>query len=90
MVFPNTQKTESSKMPRQRNSSQKIEQEKFRARYLIETDTSDMTEPEFKTTFIRMLAGLGKSIENIKRSLTLEVKDLKISHAKIENAITEM
>ena len=74
MVFPNTQKTESSKMPRQRNSSQKKEQEEVTARNLIKTDISNIPESEFKTTLIRILAGLEKSIEDTMESLTAEIK----------------
>jgi len=77
-------------MPRWRNSSQKKEQEKVTARDLIETDLNKMPEPEFKTTIIRILAGLDKSIEHTRESLTTEIKDLKTSQAKIKNAITEM
>ena len=49
-----------------------------------------MPEPEFKPTIIRILTGLEKRIEDTMESLNTEIKDLKISHAKIKNAITEM
>ena len=48
-------------MPRWRNSSPKKEQEEVMAKYLIKTDISYMPETEFKTTIIRMLAGLEKN-----------------------------
>ena len=48
-------------MPRWRNSSQKKEQEKVTARDLIKRDTSNMPDPEFKTTIKRILAGLEKA-----------------------------
>ena len=51
-------------MPGQRNSSQKKKQEKVMARDLIETDISNMPDPEFKATIIRIVAGLEKSIEH--------------------------
>ena len=60
------------------------------ARDLIETDISTTPDPEFKTTIIRILAGLEKSTEDIRESLTVEIKDKKTSQAKIKNAITEM
>ena len=46
-----------------------------------------LPEPEFKTTIIRTPAGLKKSIEATRESLTAEIKDLKTSQAKIKNAI---
>lgn len=56
----------------------------------LETDLSKMPEPEFKTTIVRILAGLDKSINNTRESLTTEIKNLKTSLVKIKNAITEM
>ena len=41
-----------------------------------------MTDPEFKTTIIRIIAGLKKSVEDIKESLTTEIKDLKLVRSK--------
>ena len=40
------------------------EQVKVMARDLIKTDISNMPDPEFKTTIIRILAGLEKSTED--------------------------
>ena len=36
-----------------------------------------MSEPEFKTITIRVLAGLKKSIEDTREFLTAEIKELK-------------
>ena len=47
-------------MTRQRNLPQKKEQKEVMARNLINTDISKMSEAEFKTTIIRILAGLEK------------------------------
>ena len=58
-------------MPRQRNSSQKEEQKKVTNRDLVETDRSNMTDPEFKATIIRILVWPRKSIEDTKESLTI-------------------
>ena len=77
-------------MPRWRNSSQKKEQEEVMARDLIKTDIRNMLEPEFKTTIIRILASLEKSMENTRESLPTEIKDLLTSQAEIKNAITKM
>jgi len=64
-------------MPRWRDSSQKKEQEEGTARDLIKPDISNTPEPEFKITIRRRLAGLEKSIEDTRESLTAEIKELK-------------
>lgn len=53
-------------------------------------DISKMSELELKTMIIKIQVGLEKSIQDTKQSLTVEIKELKYSHAKIKNAITEM
>ena len=45
-------------MTKQRNSPQKKEEEETTARDLTNTDTSKMSEPEFRITIIRILAGV--------------------------------
>ena len=42
-----------------------------------------MLDPEFKT-IISILAGLEKSIEDTRESLTTEIKDLKTRQAEIK------
>ena len=76
-------------MPRWRNSSPKIEQEKVMDRDLIETDISNMPDPEIKT-ISRILARLEKSIGDTRESFIPEIKGLQISQAKIKNATTEL
>ena len=49
-----------------------------------------MSKLEFETPIIRILAGLKKSIENTRESLTTEIQELKISQEKIKNAVTKM
>ena len=62
-------------MPRLRNSSQKKGQEEVTAKELIKTHISNMPQPEFKTTIVRILAELDeKSIEKIRETLTTEIK----------------
>jgi len=64
-------------MPKWRNSSQKKEQEKVIARDLIKTNISNMSDEDFKATIIRILAGLEKSMEDIRETLTTEIKQIK-------------
>ena len=73
-----------------RNSSQKKEQEKVTARDPIETDISNMPDPELKTTILSILDGLEKSIEDTREFLNAEIKDRRINQAELKNAITEM
>ena len=59
------------------NSSQKKEQEKVIAGDIIKTDISNMPDGEFKATIIRILAGLEKNMEEIRETLTSEIKSQK-------------
>ena len=77
-------------MPKLKNSSQKKEQEKVMARGLNETDISNMLVPEFKVTIIRILAGLEKSMKDIRKTLNIEIKELENNQAEMKNAITEI
>ena len=75
------------KMTRWRDSPQKKEQEKVMSRDLINTDSRKISEPEYKTITIRILAGIHKSIEDSRESFTSEIKELKTSQAKIKATI---
>ena len=44
---------------------------------LINTDTRKISQPEFKTVIIRIIAGLEKSTGNTRKSLKAEIKELK-------------
>ena len=48
--------------------------------------TSKMSEPEFRITIIRILAG----VENRLESLSAEIKEGKNSQNDIKNAVTEL
>ena len=54
--------------------SQKKDQEKVMATDLIKTGISNMSDPEFKATTIRILAGLDKSMEDIRETLPQRIK----------------
>ena len=73
----------SSKMIKQRNLLQNKEKEEMRARDLINTDINKMSELEFRTTIIRTLAEVENSIENIRKSPSSEIKEIKFHQAKI-------
>ena len=59
-------------------------------RDLSETDTSNMTDGEFKATIIRILTGLKKRMEDFREALTAEIKDLKSNLSEMKNPITEI
>uniref|UniRef100_A0A8C8XPC2 L1 transposable element RRM domain-containing protein n=1 Tax=Panthera leo TaxID=9689 RepID=A0A8C8XPC2_PANLE len=73
-------------MTKRRNSPQKKEHEGTTATGLTNTDTSKMSETEFRITIIRILAG----VENILKSLSSEIKEVKNSQNEIKNAIPEL
>uniref|UniRef100_A0A452VDF0 ubiquitinyl hydrolase 1 n=2 Tax=Ursus TaxID=9639 RepID=A0A452VDF0_URSMA len=80
-----------SKMTRRKNSPQKREQEAVLTdRDLISMDISKMSELEFRITIIKILAGLKKSIEDSRESLSGEIKELKSNQVEIKKAINGM
>ena len=54
---------------------------------VINTDTCKMSELEFKSTTIRLLAGVANSTEDTRGTLSAEIKELKTSQAKIKTPI---
>ena len=76
-------------MKRWRNSPQKEEQKEMMARDLVSADVIKMSELECKTTIIRILAGLEKSIDGARESLFVEIKERKSSQVKGKNATTD-
>ena len=67
-------------MTKRRNSPQKKEHKKMTARDLTNTDTNEMSEPEFRITRIRILAGVKNKLE----SLSAEIKEEKIARIKLK------
>lgn len=53
------------------------------------TDISSIHEQEFKSTVIRLLDGLEKSIEDSREILAAGIKDLKTSQSEVKDIITE-
>ena len=53
------------------------------ARDLTNTDTSKMSEPEFRITIIRILAGVKNRLE----SLSVEIKEVKTSQDEIKKML---
>ena len=62
-----------------KNSPQKRKQEAvLTARDLISMDISNISALEFRIMIIKIVAGLKKSIEDTRESLSQEIKELKI------------
>ena len=73
-------------MTKQRNSPKNKEHEETTARDFTNTDTSKMSEPEFRITIIRILA----AVENRLESLSGKIKEVKASQDEIKNVVTEL
>ena len=67
-------------MTKQRNSPQKKKHEEMTAPDFTNRDTSKMSEPEFRITIIRILAG----VKNRLQSLSAEIKEVKNSQNEIK------
>ena len=55
--------------------SPKKAQEEITARDLLQTDMSNISEQEFRTTVIRILARLERSTEDTKETLATDIRD---------------
>ena len=77
-------------MTKRRNSPQKKLQEVATAYELIKNDVSNIAENEFKIIAIKLIAGLDKSIESSRESITTEIKGLRNSQEELKNAISEL
>ena len=66
------------------------EQGKAMARDISQTGISNMPDGEFKATIIRILTEIGKRMEDFRKILTTEIKELKKNQSKMKNAIKEI
>ena len=57
---------------------------------MIKNDLSNITEQEFRIIVIKLIAGLEKSIEDSRVSISTEIKGLRNSHEELKNAINEV
>ncbi|KAF0875334.1 LORF1 protein, partial [Crocuta crocuta] len=64
-------------------------QEELKAKELLKTDISKITEQEFRTTVIKLIARLEKSIEDIRETIATKTMELKNSCDELKNAINE-
>ena len=71
-------------MTKQKNAPQKKLQEVVTANELIKNDLSNVTENEFKIIVMKLITGLGKSIEDSRESIDTEIKGLRNSHEELK------
>ena len=76
-------------MTTRRNSPQNKLHEVATANELIKTNLSNIAENEFKIIVIKLIAGLEKSIEDSRESITTEIKGLRNSQEELKNAIND-
>ncbi|KAF0881384.1 LORF1 protein, partial [Crocuta crocuta] len=77
-------------MTKRKNSPPKKFQEEMTAEELLKTDISNISEQEFRTIVIKLIAGLEKSMENIRETIATKTMELKNSCDEFKNAINEM
>ena len=65
-------------MTKRKNFPQKKLQEVVTANKLIKNNLSNIAENEFKIIVIKLIAGLEKSIEDSRKSITTEIKGLTV------------
>ena len=56
----------------------------------LKNDLGNITEQKFRIIVIKLIAGLEKSTEDSRESITTEIKGLRNSHEELKNAINEM
>ncbi|KAF0887368.1 LORF1 protein, partial [Crocuta crocuta] len=77
-------------MKKWKTSPLKKFQEEMTAKELLKTDISNITEQEFRTTVIKLIAGLEKGMEDIRETIATKTMELKNSCDELKNAINEM
>ncbi|KAF0877000.1 LORF1 protein, partial [Crocuta crocuta] len=77
-------------MTKRKNSPPKKLQEEMTARELLKTDISNITEQEFRTIIIKVIAGLEKSMEDIRETMATNNMELKNNYDVLKNAINEI
>ena len=77
-------------MMKQKNSPQKKFQEEVIARELLKTYINNTLDQDFRIIVIKLIAGLEKSIEDIRESIPADIKDLRNSHDELRNGVNEV
>ena len=89
--LPNTDKKTDTETKCQDGGCHPKSNNKVISRDLVKAVISNILEPEFKTTIIKILTGLEKDIQDTRESLTAEVKEIKTGQNEIKkNTISKM
>ncbi|KAF0887199.1 LORF1 protein, partial [Crocuta crocuta] len=77
-------------MQKRKSSPPKKFQEELTANELLKTDISIITEQDFKTIIIKLIAGLEKSKRDIKETMSTSNTENKNRHDEFKKAINEI
>ncbi|KAF0877032.1 LORF1 protein, partial [Crocuta crocuta] len=77
-------------MMKWKNSPLKKFQKEMTSKELLKTDISNITEQEFRTTVIKLIAGLEKDMEDIRETMAIMTMELKNSCDELKNAINDI
>ncbi|KAF0872186.1 LORF1 protein, partial [Crocuta crocuta] len=77
-------------MTKRKNSPPNKFQEELTAKELLKTDITNITEQQFRTIVIKLIAGLEKSMEDIRETIATKTMELKNSCDELKNAINEI
>ncbi|KAF0871143.1 LORF1 protein, partial [Crocuta crocuta] len=77
-------------MTKGKSSPPKKFQEELKANELLKTDINSITEQDFRTIIVKLIAGLAKSIEDIKETMATNNMENKNRHDESKNAINEI
>ena len=83
-VLETSKRQNLAKRTRWRNSPQKKGHEGISARDLLKTDINNISGQEFRTTVIRLIAGVEKSTEDTRETLAADIKDLKSTQDELK------
>ncbi|KAF0871395.1 LORF1 protein, partial [Crocuta crocuta] len=77
-------------MMKWKDSPLKKLQEEMRAKEVLKTDTSNITEQKFRTIVIKLIIGLERGMEDIRETIVTKTMELKNSCDELKKAINEI
>ena len=82
------------KMKRQRTITQMREKEKTPENQLSDQEILSLQEKDFRLLMLKMMQDFGnrleENIDNLQKTLSKEIQDLKLKQAEMQNTITEI
>ncbi|KAF0881539.1 LORF1 protein, partial [Crocuta crocuta] len=77
-------------MMKRKSSPPKKCQEELTANELLKTDISSLTEQDFRTIIVKLIAGLAKGIEDLKETIATNNMENKNRYDELKSAINEI